>query len=203
MRALDSTLAGLIQRFEDEYPETRLSQPLDSASSNSAQTIEQPALTNPFEPQEFDIENEDDEDLPITEIQPSGRLSRHDSEVGIHSRYLAQEEAHMHRFGQQLRREILRPQHEDHHWGTTGLEKEPEHILKLRIKLEELSGDEIKAEIKKRGLENVVNAIGQDAEQLRHLAEADHEAWKSFHTAHGNAYSRENVNGEKEHPVED
>lgn len=176
MKALDSTLAGLIQRFEDEYPETRLPHTQDSTSSIPIHPIAQPAFTDPFEHEETDLEHEDDDDVPETKLHPSGGLSRHDSEVGNYSKHLAQEEAHMHRFGQQLRREIFKPQQEDHHWGTTGHEQEPEHILQLRTQLEQLSGDEVRTEIKKRGLEDVIKSIGQDAEQLRLLAEADPEA---------------------------
>ena len=197
---MDSTLSGIIQRFEDEYPETRpvQSQGQLTASDSTTSAAKNPAFMNPFGDEEVEAEADEDDDLTSTALHPPNRLSRHGSMAEMHSKHLAQEEGHMHRFGQQLRRDILRPQHEDHHHGTTGLEEEPEHIVKLRTRLEQLSGDEIKHEIKQNGIENVIKAIGNDVKQLKHLAEADPVAWKQLQTAHGNAYSKENIHGEED-----
>ena len=200
MKALDSTLSGIIQRFEDEYPETRpaQSQEQSTPSDSTTSAAKNSTLMNPSGDEEVDLEVDEDDDPTSTALHPPSHLSRHGSIAEMHSKHLAQEEGHMHRFGQKLRRNILRPQHEDHHHGTTGLEEEPEHIVKLRSRLEQLSGDEIKHEIKQNGIDSVMKAIGNDAEQLKQLAEADPTAWKQLQTAHGNAYSKENIHGEED-----
>jgi hypothetical protein len=46
----------------------------------------------------------------------------------------------MHRFGQQVRRDILRPQSLDHAHGTTGEEVEAQHLRLLGDKLEAMAG---------------------------------------------------------------
>lgn len=75
---LDTTLRGLIQRFEDEYPETRL------------------RFTN--------TENAED----IAEDARTPRTSRQNSDVNLASRVLSQEEGRLHRLSQTLRRDILK-----------------------------------------------------------------------------------------------
>ena len=71
----------------------------------------------------------------------------------------------MHRFGLRIKRDILRPQTEDHAHGTTGHEEEPEHMQELRRRLEGLEGEEIKERIERLGPEDALKGI--ETEGLR------------------------------------
>lgn len=75
----------------------------------------------------------------------------------------------MHRFGQRLRREILRPEVEDVLHGTSGTEIEPLHIADLRSRLEQLDGPAIQEKVSRLGPEAVLQAIGASAEELERL----------------------------------
>ena len=80
----------------------------------------------------------------------------------------------MHRFGQQLRRDILRPQTLDYAHGTTG-EEEPEaqHLRELRERCEALTGEDIRQAYKEVGMEGMLERLGTTAEELRELEERD------------------------------
>lgn len=194
---LDSTLQRMIQRFEDEYPETRLAPPLhtiqpttDTASLNSSlySTTEASSVfsssggdtTTLTDPSTTDADadaailTEDDEKAI------RAPLSRHNSDVSLASRALALEEGRMHRFGQHLRRDILRPQSLDHAHGTTGDEPEAEHLRVLRDRLEGLGGAEIKEKVDRLGPEAVLREIGASAEELALLEREDPVAFGRF-----------------------
>ena len=76
----------------------------------------------------------------------------------------------MHRFGQRLRREILKPEVEDTLHGTTGHEEISLSDQELRKKLEEFDGQQIRDSMRKMGVEAVLDAIGASARSLRELA---------------------------------
>ena len=184
----------MIQRFEDEYPETRLTPPLptippttDAVSLNgslyytttettsvlSGSGENSTTLTDP----DPAILTEDDEEVI------KAPLSRHNSDVSLASRALSLEEGRMHRFGQHLRRDILRPQTLDHAHGTTGNEPEAEHLRVLRDRLEGLGGAEIKEKVDRLGPDAVLREIGASAEELAALEKEDPEAFERFREA--------------------
>jgi hypothetical protein len=108
-------------------------------------------------------------------------LSRHNSDVSLASRALSQEEGRMHRFGQQFRRDILKPESEDHAHGTTGREEQPAHLRMLRAMVEGLGGEEIKNKIMMQGHEAVLEELNNEASLLRQqLKEQDPEGWVKF-----------------------
>ncbi|KAL9635713.1 MAG: hypothetical protein Q9164_003279, partial [Protoblastenia rupestris] len=172
LQFLDSTLQRMIQRFEDEYPETRLSPPLpsteDAASNNTSsmdnRTILKPGPSDLTIPPPSPDPIEEDTFLTSPLIRPAS-LSRRSSSPSLASRQ-AQEEGRMHRFGQRLRRDIFRPQTEDHAHGTTGTEEEASHLKDLRRRLEQLEGPEIEEKVTRLGPEAVLAAIGASAEKL-------------------------------------
>ena len=71
----------------------------------------------------------------------------------------------MHRFGQRIRRDIFRPQTEDHAHGTTGTEEEAEPLQELRRRLESLEGEEIRAKVEKYGPDATLEEI--ETERLK------------------------------------
>ena len=115
---LDQTLQGMIQRFEDEYPECRLhaATPSKFASATPGAAPSPPASTVPVlvttgadpgpgpEPgPEPDAAHDSDAD----EDAPATLRSRHNSDVSLASRALAMEEGQVHRLGHRVRAEIL------------------------------------------------------------------------------------------------
>jgi hypothetical protein len=183
---LDQTLEGMIKRFEDEFPETRLptavtSPPLpDMTQVSPSDSMElntgdgQGSLSD-AEPTLVEATFSDDED----HIRPM--ISRHNSDVSLASRALSQEEGRMHRFGQQFRRDILKPESEDHAHGTTGREDQPRHLQLLRAMVEGLGGEEIKNRINAQGADAVLAELDNEASTLkRELMEQDPEAWEAF-----------------------
>ncbi|CZR53437.1 probable GIP3 Glc7-interacting protein whose overexpression relocalizes Glc7p from the nucleus [Phialocephala subalpina] len=186
---LDQTLEGMIKRFEDEFPETRLptaitSPPLpDMSQASPSESLElsiggdgQGSFSDteptPFEAPMSDAEEDD-------HIRPM--LSRHNSDVSLASRALSQEEGRMHRFGQQFRRDILKPDLEDHEHGTTGREEQPRHLQLLRAMVDGLGGEEIKNKMNSQGHEAVMEELNNEASLLRRqLMEQDPEGWEKF-----------------------
>ncbi len=165
----------MIQRFEDEFPETRIAQgPIDSNSPTfpidellSDTSLDTSVTTiHPAPLSSSPAEEEEDGSIPL--IRPAS-ISRRASSSSLASRQ-AQEEGRMHRFGQRLRRDILRPQVEDHSVGTTGNEEEPEHLQKLRERLENIGSDELKAKVEELGPEATLKVL--KSERLRGELEA-------------------------------
>ncbi|KAF2140615.1 uncharacterized protein K452DRAFT_309741 [Aplosporella prunicola CBS 121167] len=188
---LENTLQGIIQRFEAEYPECRISPSpstgpdaaalaasLESLSQSSASRPNSLAesgppndrasiTTAPTDTRDSAFFDSDDEDI---DLPPLGLRSRHNSDVSLASRAQTLEEGRIHRLGQSVRREILRPQIEDHLHGTTGTEPpEPQHLAALREQLFTMSGDELRHRVLRQGWEETVRQIGANAEELRVL----------------------------------
>lgn len=194
---LDQTLERMINRFEDEYPETRLPEStpallsLDPENASPSETsILSTVAAQADESAVF--ANSDDED--IGGMRPT--LSRHNSDVSLASKALSQEEGRMHRFGQQFRRDILRPQTPDHLHNTTGKEQEAKHLQMLRAMIEELGGEEIKRKVEEGGQEAVIKELGQEASVLRlRLMESDPEGWAKFKEAQEVAQKNNSVTG--------
>ena len=187
----------MIKRFEDEYPETRLTTtitspplpdheqlPPDQASPTDLSLTLSRNDTNTsadadVDPTPFDEAAPPSEDEDASAIRPM--LSRHNSDVSLASRALSQEEGRMHRFGQQFRREILKPEQADHLHSTTGLEDQPRHLQMLRAMVEGLGGEEIKDRINKQGTDAVLEELSNEASVLRErLMEQDPEGWEKF-----------------------
>ncbi|QDS76189.1 hypothetical protein FKW77_008157 [Venturia effusa] len=126
---LDNTLQGMIQRFEDEYPECRptptypITQAkvpptdrIDAASSTSSTSGSpaNPGSLTSIDPTSMstsmgslhgtDSASDDEHD----EIERPF-LSRHNSDVSLAARALSIEEAQVHRMGQKVKRELLSP----------------------------------------------------------------------------------------------
>lgn len=197
LQFLDSTLEGMIERFENEYPETRLPKPTTTATeplsddnaSTSSSLEHQTTLIHPtpiypaLEPASPDQEDIDDNTAPL--IRPAS-VSRRTSSPNLASRQ-AQEEGRMHRFGQRIRRDILRPETEDHVHGTTGTESEAQYLQDLRRRLEAFEGGEIKERVETLGPESVFDMIGATAEELEAWERGNPEGFERIKEARGHA----------------
>jgi len=193
---LDNTLRGVIQRFEDEYPETRLappdakpdtisetsvSPPNSVLSSSNSKELGTSAGTSIVDGKSLAAES-DEEAEGDDEERPTLR-SRHNSDVSLAARALSIEEGQAHRLGAAIKRTFLRPQSEDHLHQTTGSEEElaaePPHLRALRVKLESISGDEWRRIVERHGgFEAAFKDITAKAEELKRLREEDPEEFK-------------------------
>lgn len=182
---MDSTLEGMIKRFEDEYPETRLTGAM--ASPPLPELTHVPSLTSTKTADTSDKGSEDGEgailEPGLSDDEDAVRpvLSRHNSDVSLASRALSQEEGRMHRFGQKIRRDILKPESQDHLHGTDGTEKEAAHLQYLRKMVEDMGGDLIKRKVQTEGEDAVISELNNETSLLRQqLKDSDPEGWYKF-----------------------
>jgi hypothetical protein len=180
---LDKTLARMIQRFEDEYPETRLPRVLTSppllgpeGSDVAASPDAQCSDTEPTLPEPAGYDEED------AAIRPT--LSRHNSDVSLASKALSQEEGRMLRIGQKIRRDILKPDQEGHMPAGSEHDILAPHLEMLRSMIDGMEGDEIRRIIEEGGQEAVFKVLTEDASALRQkFIDCDPEGWEKFREA--------------------
>lgn len=112
-------------------------------------------------------------------------IARSGSTASIAAKAQMQEEGQMHRFGQKLRREIMRPTGMlDYEHGTTADdEPEPAHVAKLRSQLEQYSGEAYRNEVQEKGVDRVIQELGFNMEELRMLEKQDPEGFEKFRQA--------------------
>jgi hypothetical protein len=179
----------MIQRFEDEYPESKIptlpSLPgpaingVGSLGSSFADTsvlsasADSNSLSKIPSAEEYMEENEDREPL---------RLSRTGSNTSLAAKALTSEEGRMHRLGQTFRREVLRPTQMDDELHGTSVDDPPEEpaLAALRSKLENLRGDELRQKVNSDGVDAVINELKLNIEELRVLQKDDPEGFEVF-----------------------
>lgn len=179
---LDQTLERTIKRFEDEYPESRPKQ------SPSVLTVESQQSSYPEPPAGLlsrltSLEEAETTSQTETDQDPySLNLSRTQSGTSLAARALAQEEGRMHRFGQHMRREVLKPTGTDDVLHGTSVDDAPEaaHLAALRQKLEGYSGEDIREQVRQKGADDLVAELGINADELRMLEREDPEAFASM-----------------------
>ena len=196
--ALDQTLERTIKRFEDEYPESRPKQSPSMLSLASGDSSHMEPMTSG--PLSRLTSLDDDDQRPQSEQQEdpySLKLSRTGSNTSLAARALTQEEGRMHRFGQVMRREVIKPHGTDDVLHGTSIydPPEPDHLQALRNKLEQVNGEDIRREVEKRGADDVVKELGLDLEQLRLLEHEDPEAFETLKNAQLAAQLNTNLTG--------
>ncbi|KAF2173194.1 hypothetical protein M409DRAFT_62774 [Zasmidium cellare ATCC 36951] len=183
---LDSTLSSMIQRFEEEYPETRIVPPSPKqAPSLASSTTEQSApLSITTQGTEFTNKSDDEDEFDdLSSFRPA--VSRHNSDVSLASRALAIEEGHLHRLGQRMRRSIVDSPSAlsaaDDPSATAPWKADEERRLKaLAQKVEAITGPELKDLVESNGWEVAMGKVGANMHDLRALQEADPQAWEDF-----------------------
>ena len=123
---------------------------------------------------------EDAEDDDEGAVKPS--MSRHDSDVSLASKHLAHEEGRIHRLGQQVRRDMLRPQLENGS-PAPSTDVSSDHLQKLRTKLEAMSGQEIIDKLNTYGEEEFFSRFGARAGESLRLQSEDAAGFEKFKEA--------------------
>jgi hypothetical protein len=110
------------------------------------------------------------------------KLSRTSSNTSLAARAITQEEGRMHRFGQSIRREVLKPTGTDdfEHGTSKDDEPEPEHLAALRARLESYKGEEIRRNVEEQGADKVLKDLGTNAQELRMLQKEDPVGFEAF-----------------------
>lgn len=186
---LDQTLQSIIGRFEEEYPETRLSPP-SPKQGLSAQSSFTDNLAPSVNTQATDISATltDEEDIMSGEEDTVIRPPpvRHNSDVNIQSRAQTMEEGRLHRMGQAMRREVIdspaRVDFANIPWKKDG-EDDDERFKKFGENIENISGVDLKKLVTEEGWLSAMQKIGGTYEDLRQLQEQDPEAWELFKEA--------------------
>ncbi|KAF1962262.1 RNI-like protein [Byssothecium circinans] len=181
--SLDQTLQGIIQRFEDEFPDCV--QPSDAASAHSSvPSTSPPASAVPTMSASFteNVPDSDEEDG-----EPKLDRSRHNSDVNLASRAQTLEEGRVHRIGHRVRTEIYNPSRpsssQSYHAdlpGTMDHDGLPEHMLALRNYFYKYSGKELKDMSEGAGWEHVFDRIKENAKELRQMEVENPEEFARF-----------------------
>lgn len=168
---LDSTLANIIRRFEDEFPDTRLGGGGPSLLVDT--TPSPPADVEAEQMAAVPSDAEDDFDL---QVRPS--LSRTNSVMSLSSRALAEEEGRMLRTGHRFRSGIIKPEYFDLLNGLDETLSDPNHVTAMQEMVEELQDPDLSRKMREKG---VVRLFREDREQIREaLRVLDPEYWVTF-----------------------
>ncbi|KAK4201440.1 hypothetical protein QBC40DRAFT_253080 [Triangularia verruculosa] len=207
---LDNTLHGIIKRFEDEFPDTRLTTEDDSGVDTNSTTAndkndtaslssldangKSPSLASgpvPLLATDSDLSASytaaiisDAEDDLLSHTRESRKaLSRSNSIISLSSKALADEEARVLRAGHKFRAGIvaLRPEHYNAALLSSGVEEVGADPNHARL-LHELLDEMGDADLKKEAEERGVVQVFQERRQdiLKRLREADPQHWDSF-----------------------
>lgn len=187
---LDQTLSGMIERFENEFPDTRLylgipphQQP---SISSSLESTESGPLSNDFMASSsttFGTEASAPESDVDEELHVGSSMKRKSSDVSLASRALAIEEGRIHRLGHKVRQDLIDvpgtgvPVSEsDAHaeWAPGS------HMAEVATRLAEISGPELRDIVEQEGWEGVMEKMGANLEELRQLQMKDPTGWQQF-----------------------
>lgn len=189
LQFLDSTLSGMILRFEDEYPETRLSTPVSTIMSSVGSLGSQDSTQ---------LERMDDAKGGLSALTAPDddrtvvkQLGRTTSEVSLASKVLSQEEGRLHRLSSNIRRDILAASpsrrastppaaSDEDNLTKKGPPPEDSYFRDLRQRIEGMSGQELKDLVDSAGFDGALEHVGANVEDLRALHEADPIAWEQF-----------------------
>lgn len=179
LQFLDFTLHRMIQRFEDEYPETRVFAPVsavapDTSSQNSGDDASGSGGNGGSQVNLNNVDNEtaiDDEDTDQYAIH----LSRTSSMTSLHSRAMTSEEGHVHRLGQNLRRDFLSPSI-DQADDDSSLGLDDAYIAALRDKLDRLHEEQERSRLADKTFEE----LGSTVDDLWTTQRQDTEMFEKF-----------------------
>jgi hypothetical protein len=201
---LDDTLKGIIKRFEDEFPDTRIpgdnkDNDDDSGSDKSIPVSTEDLLSN--DPAAVTLPDSDDnfeaeDDGAVATLIKSPSLSRSNSQLSLSSRALAHEEGRVLRAGHKFRAGVIGAQRADGENGDDGppdlrsehyallasgvemVGADPNHARLLHELLEELGDEELNAEAREKGVVSVFKERRLDV--LRRLRASDPAHWDRF-----------------------
>ena len=176
---LDTTLRGIIQRFEDEYPETRGEPTTTTPNTDNDENLDNTSVYSTSPPRD-DLSPPPAQPVPDPNLSEGLRPSsaRSQSALSETARAHVREEARVHRAGHRFRASIVRPEHVDLlSESMDDVSRNPTHVRLLHEMLEDL-GPEVAALVGRKG---VVRTITEDRPVvLERIREADPVNWRLF-----------------------
>jgi hypothetical protein len=174
---LDTTLAGIIKRFEDEFPDTRVHvgahrvpKPIGSPLEQTSTSASAPE-TEPY-PDAVPSDGEED-----TEVHPAP-LSRSNSVLSTTARALAAQEGRVLRAGHRFRANIITQEHFDLLSSLDAIEADPNHAPMLQELVEELGDEELLQKMRDKG---VMRTYKEDKDEIfEKLRQKDPDHWERF-----------------------
>lgn len=103
-------------------------------------------------------------------------LSRTSSITSLHARAMTSEEGHLHRLGQNLRRDFLNPPERQ----ADGNEDDESHIVALREKLERLHEEQSQSPFDSARAEQAFEKLGNTVDELWAVQRQDAEGFEKF-----------------------
>ncbi|OJJ49904.1 hypothetical protein ASPZODRAFT_139250 [Penicilliopsis zonata CBS 506.65] len=187
LQFLDFTLSRMIQRFEDEYPETRIIAPPTPLIPNDVSSQNSDECPTAMSGGDLGLNgNPADGDTAIDDEDTDHyliRLSRSSSMTSLHSRAMTSEEGHVHRLGQNLRRDFLKssmdPQDEDDDGFSSPSFAKPSYDA-LQEKLERLQDEQARTLSEGAGVGKAMEKVGSTVEDLWMTQKQDAEAFAKF-----------------------
>ncbi|KAL4915067.1 hypothetical protein BDW62DRAFT_189176 [Aspergillus aurantiobrunneus] len=183
LQFLDSTLQKMIQRFEDEYPETRIipqavkpnqetSSQISGDDAYLATSLGNVQLAGTTADNDNAVDDDEGDQYAV-------RLSRASSITSLHSRAMTSEEGQVHRLGQNIRRDFLNPLDQDEE-GESPEPMDEFHIAALRDKLDRLHEEQTRSRFGSVGADKAFQELGSTVEDLWAIQRQDSEAYEKF-----------------------
>lgn len=209
---LDDTLGGIIERFEDEYPETRMAAPSPHQLASQPSSLESSTNFGPLDTPPDGASIVESPGVPTLRVDVSGlsldsededtnrtppRIgigSRKNSDVSLASRALSKEEGRIHRIGQKVRQDLLEttsPRGDQP--LDPGLWAEGSRMSEMTNKMTETSGPELRAMLEKSGWEGVLGNLGANLEELKQLQMRDPVGWEQFKESQLKAFANKKI----------
>ncbi|KAI3326293.1 RNI-like protein [Xylariaceae sp. AK1471] len=174
---LDQTIEGIINRFEDEFPDTRQSDSLKEHTSDRSSTAPEPSTSpGPHEVEPSALS--DTEDIE-TELRPPSR-SRSNSIISHTSKAISEEEGHALRVGHKFRRSFMSQKQFNILNSDMEISNDPRHVQLVTSLMEDLMEDS--EEIRKRvEVKGIVKAFEEDKDNIwKLLRDKDPQYWDRF-----------------------
>ncbi|KAL4780876.1 hypothetical protein BJX76DRAFT_336919 [Aspergillus varians] len=183
LQFLDFTLQKMIQRFEDEYPETRIIPQVvkpnhETSSQNSGDDGYLATSFGNVQSAGGAADNDNAVDDDEGDHQYDTRLSRASSITSLYSRAMTSEEGHVHRLGQNIRRDFLSPLDQTEEGESETMDKS--HLTALREKLDRLHEEQNRSNFESVGSEKAFQELGSTVEELWAIQRQDSEAYERF-----------------------
>jgi hypothetical protein len=195
---LNQTIEGIINRFEDEFPETRQNQPPTIAPSYAPPPVPELATSlSSTEAEPVFVSDNEDVDLE-TELRSPSR-SRSNSIMSHSSKALAEEEGRALRVGHKFRRGFLRT-HYDLLMNSEEIGNDPDHVRQIQGLLEDLGSED--EDVRKKVEEKGAVAVFQEdkADIMRKIREKDPVYWDRFIESQEKARANVEVGTKEEAP---
>ncbi|KAJ0376570.1 hypothetical protein COL26b_005194 [Colletotrichum chrysophilum] len=173
---LDTTLANIIKRFEDEFPDTRVSTDEASESTMPSQSDRLgTSLSSTEDPDQGTIPS-DPEDETGLQVRPG--LPRTNSTLSHTSKALIEEEGRIHRTGHKIRSGIIKPEYYGLLSGVLEVGLDPKHTAMLHQMIEEIDDADLTEKVEQKGIMRVFH---EDRDQVREgLRALDPLHWDRF-----------------------